>query len=99
MTPLSYRTARTTPFPPNTDPPLLGKFGMSEMEQAARVILDKARLRESWNISVSLGDFAPDKQDGFLNLLLHQWLCPNIQNHSAHGEFFLTEEFVKRVTE
>lgn len=86
--------------PPERAPDnLIDTFGMCEMEVAALVLIRKAVRVGTWDIAATIEDFSPGlEQDGFLNLLLHGWLKPNLHNPSAHGEFLLTTKFIERVS-
>ena len=73
-------------------------FGMSEMEDAAMVILKKVIEKGKWNALLTIDDFSHDSYatTGFLNLLAFGWLKPSWKYNSA---FVLRKRFVRRLME
>jgi hypothetical protein len=72
-------------------------FGMVEMEEAARVIIEKcAKNDNSWDTSVGLKDFSTgDETIGFLNLLAGGWMEDS--EEGGHTRFCVRKEFIRRL--
>ncbi len=70
-----------------TDP----KFGMCELETAAKEVMLQFRGRTDWKVSLRLKDFEPE---GFCLLCAWGWIKP----HYPNGTYCVSRGFVERVT-
>lgn len=102
--PYPLRRRRPTEVPVVTAEQLIGKFGMSEKEQAALIIMRKAHAVGTYDIVVTIDDFQHDGEiTGFLQLLCAGPLYspgyfePARVNPSAHREFKPTADFYDRI--
>jgi hypothetical protein len=71
-------------------------FGMTEMECAAVVIIDKAVAAGTWLVQTVYQDMKDDtEQTGFIQLIFHGWLRPGYYKRP----FYVNQGFIDRVNE
>jgi hypothetical protein len=90
-------------YPPSSfvDMPMGSVFGMCEMEDAAKRIIEKCAKAGGWDedgAEVSLDDFQDeDCRIGFLHLLAGGWMEDS--ETGSHWTFFVQKGFVERLVE